>query len=145
METRNRPLITVSAVINAPIHKVWRLWTTPGHIIRWNNASDDWHTPRAENDLRPGGRFLSRMEARDGSVGFDFSGTYETVNQYEKITYELDDGRRVTVTFSAGATETRVVETFEAESENSLELQQTGWQSILDNFKRYAETGSSGP
>ena len=84
--------ITVEAIVNAPVEKVWKLWTSPEHIIKWNNASDDWHTPKAENDLREGGKFLSRMEAKDGSFGFDFGGVYDVVKNNEYIEYTLGDG-----------------------------------------------------
>lgn len=134
--------ITVRAEIKAPIDKVWSFFTGPEHIVRWNNASDDWHTPRAENDLRVGGRFMSRMEARDGSDGFDFSGTYTRVEPLVEIAYKLDDERLVHVSFVAEGPGTIVTTTFEAEQTNSLELQQTGWQAILNNLKKYAETNS---
>lgn len=131
--------VTVTAKIGTSIDKVWECWTNPRHIIHWNNASADWHTPHAENDLRTGGRFLSRMEAKDGSMGFDFSGVYDEVVIHKKITYTMDDGRKVTVTFNADGNNTDVVETFDAEQVNPVELQQQGWQSILNNFKSYAE------
>jgi uncharacterized protein YndB with AHSA1/START domain len=135
----NRKVITVQATVNAPIEKVWDCWTSPTHTIHWNNASDDWHTPRAENDLRAGGKFLSRMEAKDGSVGFDFEGIYDAVKPHELIAYSLADGRKVQVTFANSGTQTIVTEKFDAEDENSIELQKGGWQSILDNFKKYTE------
>lgn len=135
-------VITVEAVVNAAVGKVWKLWTTPKHIIQWNNASDDWHTPSAENDLRPGGEFTSRMAAKDGSVAFDFKGTYDEVIENQLISYTLEDGRKVKITFSNNGTETKVVETFEAEEVNSLELQKEGWQAILNNFKKYVEASS---
>lgn len=131
--------ITVSATVNAPVDTVWQCWTEPAHIMQWNSASDDWHTPRAENDLRTGGSFSSRMEARDGSVGFDFGGTYTEVVPQEKIAYTMDDGRTVSVLFEEQDGATLVTETFDAESENSVDLQREGWQSILDNFKAHTE------
>jgi uncharacterized protein YndB with AHSA1/START domain len=135
--------ITVQAVINAPVEKVWNLWTTPGHITKWNNASGDWHTPRAENDLRVGKKFLYRMEAKDGSFGFDFAGVYDEIKRNELITYTIDDGRKVKVTFTKNNdAETKVVETFEAESTNPIEMQRGGWQAILDSFKKYVEASS---
>lgn len=134
------PSITVEAVINAPVEKVWQFWTNPEHIMKWNNASEDWHTPRAENDLRVGGKFSARMEAKDGSMGFDFGGVYDEVVTNEVIAYTMGDDRKVKVTFSKNSdNETKVVETFDAESTNSLEMQRAGWQSILDNFKKYVE------
>jgi len=131
--------ITVSVIIEAPVQIVWEYWTNPKHIINWNNASPDWHTPRAENDLRAGGTFLSRMEARDGSMGFDFSGKYTKVEQQKLIELTLDDDRKVQVRFDADGNNTIVTEVFEAEQENTLELQETGWQAILNNFKKYVE------
>lgn len=139
METSNSTKVTVQAVIQAPAEKVWRYWTEPEHITKWNQASDDWHAPRAENDLRAGGKFLTRMEAKDGSMGFDFGGVYDAVEQYEKISYTLGDGRKVNVTFLNQGNETKVVETFDAEGTHSIEMQQAGWQAILDNFKKYTE------
>lgn len=131
--------ITVKTTVNAPVEKVWECWTKPEHITKWNQASDDWHTPFAENDLTVGGKFLSRMEARNGSFGFDFSGTYVDVQTNKKIVYTLDDGRKVEVLFESNNHSTEVIETFEVESQNSIELQQQGWQAILDNFKKYTE------
>jgi uncharacterized protein YndB with AHSA1/START domain len=131
--------ITVTALINAPIDKVWKLWTTPANIIQWNNASDDWHTTKAENDLREGGKFSSRMEAKDGSFGFDFEGIYDKVENNKLIEYTLADGRKISITFTETGKQTEVSEIFEAETVNSVELQQSGWQAILDNFKKYAE------
>ncbi len=132
-------VITVQADINAPIQKVWDCWTSPKHIIHWNNASDDWHTPRAENDLRVGGKFLSRMEARDGSVGFDFIGEYLDIKPHRFIEYELGDGRNVKISFDSDGNNTTITEVFEAEQENTVEMQQSGWQAILNNFKKYTE------
>jgi uncharacterized protein YndB with AHSA1/START domain len=139
MEKPEKAIITVRATINAPVEKVWEFWTDPKHIVHWNNASDDWHTPLSENDLKVGGRFLSRMEARDGSSGFDFTGQYSKVEHNSQIEYLLDDGRNVQVTFVSGGNVTIVTEAFEAEQTNSIELQEAGWQAILDNFKKYVE------
>jgi uncharacterized protein YndB with AHSA1/START domain len=139
METATKPAITVNTTINAPVEKVWELWTLPQHITRWNNASDDWHTPHAENDLRVGGKFLSRMAARDGSVSFDFTGTYTRVDNHRKIDYTLTDGRKVSVTFEPGTNQTTISETFDAETIHPVEMQRAGWQAILDNFKKYVE------
>ncbi len=132
--------ITVEATVNAPLEKTWNTWTSPEHIKNWNNASDDWHTPLAENDLRVGGTFTSRMEAKDGSFGFDFSGIYDDVKTNERIAYTMGDGRKVTVLFSKEGDTTKVTETFETESQNPVEMQRDGWQAILNNFKKYAET-----
>ena len=139
METPNKTTITVEAAIVAPIEKVWKYWTEPQHITQWNNASEDWHTPHAENDLKEGGRFTSRMEAKDGSFGFDFGGTYTLIETLKLIEYTLDDDRKVIINFTSQGNETTVVETFEAENMNSIELQKGGWQAILDNFKKYVE------
>ncbi|MEQ1676641.1 MAG: SRPBCC family protein [Chitinophagaceae bacterium] len=139
METQEKITITVGSTINAPVEKVWEYWTSPAHIVKWNNASDDWHTTKAENDLKEGGSFSSRMEAKDGSFGFDFGGVYDAVRINEYIGYTMGDGRKVTVSFTANRNTTKVVERFEAETTNSIELQQGGWQAILDNFKKYTE------
>jgi len=140
MGTTTKKSITAEAIINAPVKKVWEFWTDPKHIIHWNQASHDWHTPKAENDLRVGGKFLSRMEARDGNSGFDFCGIYDEIKTYNLISYTIDDGRKVKITFNGNKNETKVVETFQAESTNSMEMQREGWQAILDNFKHYVET-----
>ena len=132
-------LLKVEAQINGPIEKVWLYWIEPTHIMKWNNASDDWHTTKAENDLRVSGKFLSRMEAKDGSFGFDFCGVYDEVIKNERIAYVMEDGRIAKIDFKSNGTTTNVVEYFEAETENSHELQLAGWQSILDNFKKYVE------
>ena len=139
METLNKTLITVENTINAPIEKVWEYWTKPEHITKWNNASVDWHTLRAENDLRVGGSFVARMEARDGGMGFDFGGVYDDVRNNEYIEYTIGDGRKVKVIFSGNGNTTKVTESFEAEDTNSIEMQKRGWQAILDNFKKYTE------
>lgn len=133
-------IITVETKVSAPVSKVWNCWTSPEHITKWNNASDDWHTPRAENDLRKGGKFLSRMEAKDASVGFDFEGVYDEVKTNELIEYSMADGRKVKITFSSDGAAIMVSEAFEAETENSLELQRGGWQAILNNFKKHVES-----
>lgn len=138
MEAKERTVITVQTTVNAPAAKVWEYWTMPEHITQWNSASPDWHTPRAENDLREGGRFTARMEAKDGSMGFDFSGVYTKVKAHELIAYTLGDDRKVSISF-AGDDAVTVTESFEAEEVNSIELQKGGWQAILDNFKKYTE------
>lgn len=139
MNTTAKTQITVQSTVNAPVQKVWDLFTNPKHVTQWNNASDDWHTPTAQNDLRTGGNFSYRMEAKDGSVGFDFAGIYDAVKTNELIEYTIGDGRKVKVTFSGKGNETNVVETFEAEDIHSHEMQRGGWQAILDNFKKYVE------
>ncbi|SEI44888.1 Uncharacterized conserved protein YndB, AHSA1/START domain [Dyadobacter koreensis] len=139
METRNTPTITVQSLINAPTKKVWEFWTEPQHITQWTFASDDWHAPYAENDLRIDGKFKTTMAARDGSVSFDFEGIYTDVQTYKLIEYVLGDGRKVSISFESEDNVTKVTETFDPEMENSIELQQSGWQAILDNFKKYTE------
>ena len=139
METANKTKITVETTVKAPVEKVWKWWTTPEHIIKWNTASDDWHTPIAENDLRAGGKFFSRMEAKDGSFGFDFAGVYDEIIPNKLIAYTMTDGRKAKITFTTGNSETKVVTIFDAENENPVDMQRDGWQAILNNFKKYAE------
>jgi len=139
METPNKTAITVETTVNAPVEKVWKRWNTPEDIIAWNSPSPEWHTPRAENDLQAGGKFLFRLEARDGSAGFDFGGIYDEINVNKQISYTIGDGRKVKITFTGNGSKTRIIETFEAEQLNSIEMQRGGWQAILDNFKNYAE------
>ena len=142
METTTNAVtkITVETTVNAPVEKVWKTWNEPQHIKNWCAASEDWHAPKAENDLRTGGTFSTRMEAKDGSFGFDFGGVYDNVKKNELIEYTMGDGRKVQVTFSPSGNQTKIVETFEAESTNPVEMQRGGWQAILDNFKKYTET-----
>jgi len=139
METQEKTVVTIENTINAPVEKVWEYWSKPEHIVKWNAASDDWHTPRAENDLREGGSFLSRMEAKDGSMGFDFGGVYNVVRKNEYIEYTMGDNRKVKNNFTSQGNKTKVVVDFEAENENPVEMQKGGWQMILDNFKKYVE------
>jgi uncharacterized protein YndB with AHSA1/START domain len=139
METLSKTTITVEGTVEVPVAKVWKFWTSPEHITKWNNASDDWHTPFAENDLRAGGKFLSRMEAKDGSFGFDFWGIYDEVKTNELIEYTLGDGRKVITTFASDGNGTKLMTTFEAEGTNPIEMQKGGWQSIMNNFKKYVE------
>ncbi len=136
----NNTIITVSARVEAGIGRVWTCFTEPVHIMQWNQASSDWHTPAAVNDLREGGRFCFTMAARDGSASFDFSGTYTTVVPQRAISYRIDDGRMVTVTFTPEDNGVYVTEQFEPEQVHSRELQQAGWQAILDSFRAYAES-----
>lgn len=136
----NQPTaITVEATINAAVEKVWELWNTPEHVKQWNNASPDWHTPHAQNDLKEGGSFTYTMAAKDGSFSFDFEGTYTEVVPNETLAYAMSDGRKVKITFTPMGGQTKVVETFDAETENPIEMQREGWQAILNNFKSYAE------
>jgi uncharacterized protein YndB with AHSA1/START domain len=139
MTTKEKTVITVKNIVNAPVAKVWEYWTNPDHITKWNNASDDWHTPWSKNDLRKGGSFAARMEAKDGSFGFEFGGVYDEVKTNEYIEYTLGDGRKVTIHFTPKGDGTEVVESFEAENTHSIEMQQGGWQAILDNFKKHTE------
>jgi uncharacterized protein YndB with AHSA1/START domain len=141
METSTKQVITVENVVNAPIEKVWEYWTKNEHITKWNFASDDWHSPKAQNDLRVGGSFVYRMEAKDGSMGFDFGGKYDVIKDNAYIEYTIGDGRKVKVSFNALDNDkaTKVVEEFEAEGTHSIEMQKGGWQAILDNFKKYTE------
>lgn len=131
--------ITVQSKVNAPVEKVWNYWNAPEHIMKWNSASPDWHTPKSENDLRVGGKFSARMEAKDGSYGFDFGGVYDEVVANERIAYTMEDGRKTEITFINHGDTTEVIETFDAEGQNPVEMQQAGWQAILDNFKKYTE------
>lgn len=132
-------IVTVQTSIDAPIEIVWNAWTSPENITQWNAASDDWHTPSAENDLQVGGKFKYRMEAKDGSVGFDFNGQYTEVKPNEGIVYKIADGRDVKITFQVIDDSVVVTETFGAESTHPVEAQRNGWQSILDRFKKHVE------
>jgi uncharacterized protein YndB with AHSA1/START domain len=137
METAQK--VKVETVVNAPLEMVWNAWNTPADIKQWNTAQDDWHTTRSTVDLREGGKFVSRMEAKDGSEGFDFEGTYTRIVPHKSIEYRMSDGREVKVEFTDQAGGVQVTETFDPESENPAELQRSGWQAILDNFGRYVE------
>ncbi|HIW32504.1 MAG TPA: SRPBCC family protein [Candidatus Paenibacillus intestinavium] len=139
MEADQNVTITVETIVHSPIEKVWTYWTEPQHITKWSFASDDWHAPHAENDLRVGGSFVTRMEAKDGSFGFDFGGIYDEVKINELISYTIGDGRKVAITFISQGNDTKVIETFEAETTNPIEMQKAGFQAILDNFKTYSE------
>lgn len=139
MTAPNKTTITVKTTVNAPVEKAWKIWNAPDHITQWCTGSPDWHTPRAENDLRVGGKLFSRMEAKDGSAGFDFNATYTDVQKHKTIAYTMDDGRTVTIEFLTDGTRTTLVETFDAENENPVELQREGWQTILNNFKAHVE------
>jgi uncharacterized protein YndB with AHSA1/START domain len=136
----NKTKITIEAIISSDVKKVWDYWTNPEHITKWNFASDDWHCPSAENDLRVGGKLKSRMEAKDGSFGFDFEAIYDEVINNKKITFTMTDGRQAITHFENQNGKTKVTTTFAAENENPVEMQRAGWQAILDNFKKYVET-----
>jgi uncharacterized protein YndB with AHSA1/START domain len=135
-------MITVQNTINASIEKVWELWTVPEHVMKWNNASDDWHTPFAENDLKVGGKFKYTMASKDGTMRFDFEGIYTNVVNTSLIEYEMADGRKVKIVFEKDAEGIKVIESFDPETENPEALQQQGWQAILDNFKKYVENST---
>lgn len=137
-----RKSITVETTIHAPAQKVWDCWTMPEHITKWCQASDDWHAPAAENDVREGGRFKTTMAAKDGSAGFDFAGTYTAVVPLERIEYVMDDERKVSILFQNVEGGVQVTETFELENENPEEMQRQGWQAILENFKKYVEASA---
>jgi predicted 3-demethylubiquinone-9 3-methyltransferase (glyoxalase superfamily)/uncharacterized protein YndB with AHSA1/START domain len=140
MKTPENKDITIETTVNVPVEKVWEYWSEPRHIIKWCSGSDDWHSPYAENDLRPSGKFKTRMEAKDGSDGFDFDGEYTKVNKYKIIEYKIKDGRKVAITFDSKINSTRITEIFEAEDVHTSEQQREGWQHILNNFKNYCES-----
>jgi uncharacterized protein YndB with AHSA1/START domain len=147
METNDKSIVLVQCTVAITLEKAWELWNAPAHIVHWNFASSDWHTPRAEVDLSVGGKFLSRFEAKDGSIGFDLIGFYDEIDHLKFIKSHLEDGRKVEVTFSNNAEEeeglsaaTVITQQFEAELDNTPERQQEGWQCIMDNFKSYAES-----
>ena len=135
----NKTKITVECTIKSSLDKVWDFWTIPEHIMQWNHASDDWYTPKATNNLIVGGRFCYTMAAKDGSFSFDFEGTYKEVIEKKSIKYTLDDDREVSIDFIAIGDTIEIVESFEAETQNTIELQQSGWQAILNNFKKLVE------
>lgn len=132
--------ITVEATANAPVAQVWKAWNTPSDIMQWSTPDPSWHTPSSENDLRAGGAFKNRMEAKDGSFGFDFEGTYDRVELHKEIAYTMPDGRKATTLFDGRGGKTHIETTFDAETENDPEFQKQGWQAILDNFVNYVES-----
>jgi uncharacterized protein YndB with AHSA1/START domain len=140
MEALKEKTITVETTVKSPLKEVWSYWTEPGHIENWYFASDDWYAPYAENDLKVKGKFLIKMAAKDGSAGFDFEGVYTKVLKHKSIEYTVPDGRKVIISFSKSGNGTRIVESFEAEKVNPFEAQKGGWQSILNNFKKYSES-----
>lgn len=133
-------LISVSVIVKAPVAKVWKEWTDPNHIVRWNYTSEDWHCPKATNNLEKGGTFSSTMVPKDGSMSFDFSGVYTEVIEWDTITSELEDGRKVTVTFQSDLSSTEIVQSFHPEMSNNLDQQKKGWQAIINNFKTYCDS-----
>jgi len=132
--------VTVQAMVNAPSTKAWDYYTKPEHITKWNYADPSWHCPSAENDMRVGGTYRARMEAKDGSFGFDFEAVYSELKNGESFTYDMADGRQANVKFVGKGNQTEVVVTFDAETENPIDMQKGGWQAILDSYKRYTET-----
>jgi uncharacterized protein YndB with AHSA1/START domain len=137
--------ITIKTAVNAPITKIWEYWSRPEHITNWAFASDDWEAPEAENDLREGGKFKTRMQAKDGSMGFDFTGVYTSVKKHALIEYNMDKAasetvsRHVKIEFKEAPESVGITITFDAEKENPIKMQREGWQAILDNFKKYVE------
>ncbi|PUV21185.1 SRPBCC family protein [Sphingobacterium athyrii] len=138
METQTK--INVEATVNAPVEKVWQQWNAPADIMQWNTADPSWHCPSSQNDLRVNGTFKNRMEAKDGSFGFDFEGTYDRVELHREIAYTMSDGRTVSTLFSERDGKTIISTTFDAEQMNDPEFQQQGWQSILNNFVKHVES-----
>lgn len=134
--------ITVGATVNAPVEMVWEVWNNPADIMQWNTADPSWHTPSSENDLRVNGKFKNRMEAKDGSFGFDFEGTYDKVDLHKEIAYTMSDGRTASTVFEEKDGKTILATTFDAETENDPEFQKQGWQAILNSFVKYVETKS---
>jgi uncharacterized protein YndB with AHSA1/START domain len=132
--------ITVQSQVHAPVEKVWDLWNNPAHIVNWNTPDPSWHCPSSENDLRTGGAFKNRMEAKDGSFGFDFEGVYDKVEPFKEITYTMTDGRKATTLFRHEDDVTHIKTTFDPESQNDPEFQKQGWQAIMDNFIKYVES-----
>lgn len=132
--------ITVDAVTAVPVAEVWKAWNTPGDIMQWNTAHPSWHCPSSENDLKPGGKFKHRMEAKDGSFGFDMEGVYDKVEMHKEISYTMADGRKVITSFITQNGKTNIATTFDAETQNDPEFQQQGWQAILNNFVNYIES-----
>lgn len=139
MSESTKSKIPVEATLSAPVNQVWTAYTSPRHIVKWNAASEDWHSPHATNELEPGGSFSYRMEAKNGSMGFDFEGVFQEVKPNEFLSYVISDGRKAEVTFQTHQDKTTVKVLFEAEKMNSEELQRQGWQAILDHFKSYVE------
>lgn len=139
MSTEKLAPITIQTTVHASAAKAWSCYNDPDHVTQWNHASDDWHSPSATNDLRPGGEFHYLMAAKDGSFEFDFAGVYDEVIPEKKLSYTMADGRKVAVLFDSNGAETKVTTTFDPETQNTLELQRDGWQAILDNYKKHTE------
>ncbi len=137
-------VISVNTRVKGLLEEIWKCWTDPQHIVHWYFASPDWHCPDAKSDLKPGGSFSFRMEAKDGSMGFDYTGVYTKITPMLEIVSKLSDGRKVEIKFEQESDLIAIYENFEVEDMNSIELQRQGWQAILDNFKAYAESRESG-
>ena len=133
-------MITVETTVNTSMENAWDCWTNPVHIVKWYHASDDWYAPEAENQLKVDGKFRTKMAAMDGSAGFDFEGVYSNVVPFKEIDYSLADGRRVMIRFKKDENGVRITESFDPENENPMEMQRTGWQAILNNFRKYTES-----
>src|SRR5688500_18432913 len=140
MQTAEKTNITVQTTVEKPVEKVWESWNEPRHIKQWCHASDDWHAPYSENDLRKDGTFKTTMAAKDGSFSFDYGGVYTNVQTNKVIEYVMTDGWKVKTVFDSNGNETKVTETFDPESENPIDMQRAGWQAILENFKKYTES-----
>lgn len=136
----NAVKLKVETTANAPVEKVWKAWNTPSDIQQWNKPDPSWHCPSSKNDLKTGGKFSNRMEAKDGSYGFDFAGTYDKVDEFKEISYTMEDGRSATTLFTEQDGKTNIETTFDAETQNEPEFQRQGWQAILDNFVNYVES-----
>lgn len=132
-------MIHTEITVHVPVEKAWKFWTQPEHVMKWNFASKDWHCPQATNDLRVGGAFNYRMEAKDKSMGFDFLGIYDKIEEYAQINYTLGDGRVVHIQFISDGEETHILQNFEAEKENPIDMQKFGWQAIMNHYKEYIE------
>lgn len=132
--------VNISTKVNCPLKTAWESYTDAKHIVNWNFANDDWHCPSAENDLRVGGKMKSRMEAKDGSFGFDFEAVYNEVQPLKRLVYTMGDGRKVEIEFMEENSTVTVAVSFETESVNDIELQRSGWQAILDNYARYTDS-----
>ena len=142
METKEKTAITIQTTVKAPVEKVWKYFSEPDHVTKWAQASDDWHAPYADNDLREGGQFKTTMAAKDGSFSFDFGGTYSEVIDRKRLAYQMSDERKVEVDFVPVEGGVKVMEKFDPEESNPIEMQRGGWQAILDNFKKYTEANS---
>lgn len=140
MENIDKTAVTVTVTVNAPLEKVWQQFNAPEHIVHWNHASDDWHSPFAESEFKEGGKSKITMAAKDGSFSFDFEWVFNKIKEHETVEYTIADGRKVSIQFQPTESGVKVTETFETENTNSVELQREGWQAILNSFKNYVES-----